>query len=534
MVSDNTFKPAPTARAAPALHAFSGRDLPWLVDTRAVLGSERVFLAWEPFFGDASTWTYSEFAEETRRYASGLAERGIGRGDFVVLHMGNSPEFMFLWFACARIGAVVVTTNTRSTTEEVAYFLRHCRAKAAITQPAFAAMVVEAAAGRLDWIACADTDWGEERPLARPTDLLPLHALRGDPEFTPRRQADPMLPGSVQYTSGTTARPKGVLWTQANALWGGKTTATHLRLTAADSTPVYLPLFHTNALVYSMMSTLWSGGTLVLMPRFSASRFWDVLVRHGCTWCSMTGFPLQALQNQPPPAGLRMKLVGLGVGDIPIVQERWRARSLGWFGMTETVAQCTMTDLEFPGPPGSMGRVSAGYELAIRYDDGTEAPPGQTGRIWIRGIPGLSIFLQYLNDPKATAECFDTEGWFDTGDLGLITADGDLFYASRAKDMLKVGGENVAALEIETVIMRVPGVLEVAVVGKPDRMRDEVPVAFVVAQAPGPRLEQEILALCDQALADFKRPRQVIFIDELPKGLLEKVLKRELRALVSA
>ena len=140
------------------------------------------------------------------------------------------------------------------------------------------------------------------------------------------------------------------------------------------------------------------------------------------------------------------------------------------------------------------------------------------------------MFLEYLDDPAATAAAFDADGWFETGDQVMPLPDGSLMFQGRAKDMLRVGGENVAALEIEGAIMRVPGVLEVAVVGKPDAMLDEVPVAFVVARDPGDVLKAQIAARCAETLSDFKRPRDVLFVNEIPKGLLDKVLKKELRA----
>jgi crotonobetaine/carnitine-CoA ligase len=357
--------------------------------------------------------------------------------------------------------------------------------------------------------------------------MVPVETLRAAPIEAKARTPQPLRPHSVQYTSGTTARPKGVVWTHANALWGASVTAAHLRLRPEDATPVYLPLFHTNALAYSTLPTLWSGGKVVLMPRFSASRFWDSILKHDCTWMSMTGFPLRALQDDGVPAH-RLKLIGLGAAEHQLAT-RLGSRSIGWFGMTETVSQCTISNIELPGPLLSMGSPVPEYEVDIRRDDGTPTEDGEAGNLLILGTPGLSLFLEYLNDPKATEEAFDAEGWFRTGDLAEAR-NGELFFTSRAKDMLKVSGENVAAIEIETVILRVRGVRECAVVGRPDRMRDEVPVAFVVADQPGPELEAVILQTCERALSDFKRPRQIIFTDELPKGTLDKILKKDLRA----
>jgi crotonobetaine/carnitine-CoA ligase len=188
-----------------------------------------------------------------------------------------------------------------------------------------------------------------------------------------------------------------------------------------------------------------------------------------------------------------------------------------------------VTEQGFLGPEGAMGRSASEYEIAIRRDDGKAAAFGETGRLYIRGIPGISLFHEYLNDPKATTAAFDADGWFDTGDEIAAREDGSLFFIGRAKDMLKVGGENVAALEIEAVVAGVNGVVECAVVGKPDRMYDEVPVAFVVATTPGPELRKTILLTCEEKLSAFKRPREVRFLDALPTGLLGKILKRDLR-----
>jgi len=266
----------------------------------------------------------------------------------------------------------------------------------------------------------------------------------------------------------------------------------------------------------------------VLTPRFSASRFWDISMRHGCTWASMSPFPLRAVLTQPDPPYHSYRVWAFA-GDLSVVRNRWGIRTMGWYGMTETVAACITSEQGFVGPEGAMGRPCPEYEISIRREDGSEVKFGETGGLYIRGIPGLSLFYEYLGDPEATAAAFDADGWFGTGDEVVVQPGGEIFFVGRAKDMLKVGGENVAAMEIETVIAAVPGVLECAVVGKPDKMLDEVAIAFVVAKAPASDLEKAIALACEQKLSTFKRPREIRFIDELPTGLLGKVLKRNLR-----
>jgi crotonobetaine/carnitine-CoA ligase len=170
--------------------------------------------------------------------------------------------------------------------------------------------------------------------------------------------------------------------------------------------------------------------------------------------------------------------------------------------------------------------------------DGREAAPGETGELQIRGLRGLSLFAEYLNNPDATAESFDDDGWFVTGDRATLGEGGWLYFADRSKDMLKVGGENVAASEIERVLMTVPGVVEAAVVAKKHPMLDEVPVAFVRCSLPAGEQRSALVgaieAACASALADFKRPREIRVVDELPRSTLEKIAKAQLRSLLAA
>jgi crotonobetaine/carnitine-CoA ligase len=348
-----------------------------------------------------------------------------------------------------------------------------------------------------------------------------------DPTGVTPAVVGPYEPAWIQYTSGTTSRPKAVVLTHANAVWGGKVCAAHEGLTPDDVHLVHLPLFHINALAYSTLSTLWTGATAVVMPGFSSSRFWDVALRNGCTWTSMIPFAVQALSGREVPAGHRFRHWGYGLCS-PADDERFGIRTLGWYGMTETVSHPVMDEPMNPGAAGCMGRPTPEYQVAVLRDDGSPVEVGETGGIFVRGVPGVSLFAGYLHDDEATAATVDEDGWLRTGDLVTVHESGYLQFADRAKDMLKVGGENVAASEIERVIMTVPGVLEVAVVGVPHPMLDEVPVAFVIG-SDGATVEAEVLAACRRQLADFKIPRQVHVVDEMPRSTLNKIAKAQLR-----
>jgi crotonobetaine/carnitine-CoA ligase len=413
-----------------------------------------------------------------------------------------------------------------------------------VTQPALLDTVIGTGV-EFGFVVATDTDLGA--PADR-SAVLPAHVqvhsfdalvTRGAtlPPIT-AHPSDALAANSVQYTSGTTARPKGVVWTHANALWGARTGATLLELTPDDVTVAFLPLFHTNALSYSMLSTLWVGGTLVIQPKFSASRYWDVVVRNGCTWSSSIPFMLWALMEQPKPVQHQLKFWGLGASDVRSVRDVFGLRTLGWFGMTETVTLTMFSEIGKPARPGAMGTPVPGYEVKVVDDNNQPVAFRESGWLRIRGVPGVSLFLEYLDNPEATDAAFDAEGWFDTGDLVTPYPDGHIRFDNRGKDMLRVGAENVSAAEVERVIATVPGVKEVAVVGRPDRMLDEVPVAFVIAFGVSATevdvFERAIIERCENELASFKVPRAVIVVDEFPRVTLEKVDKKTLRARLAA
>jgi carnitine-CoA ligase len=514
---------------------FFGQDLPWLLEARARLRPDHPFLVWAPFEGPAEAWTYARFHDSVGRLAAGLARRGIGQGDPVLVHLENAPELLLAYFALAELGAIAVLTNTRAAEDEIAYFAAHSRSVAAITQPGFAE-VVNRAAPDLRWIAVTGHDAGAPAAAAPKGDAFA--ALLADAAADrPRRAADPTLPLSVLYTSGTTSRPKGVVWTHANALWAARVNAAHEELRPTDVHQIYLPLFHANALGYSLLATLWAGGTAVLQPKWSTSRFWQVAEAHGTTWVSFIWFSLRAVLEQEIPRGHTLRRIGFATSDPPAAA-RLGVPCVGWWGMTETVSHGIVGALHAPNTPGAIGRPAPEYDIRIlREGDGTPVGPGETGALFCRGVRGVSMFLEYLHDPAATAASFDAEGWFDTGDLVTLLPDGAILFADRAKDMLKVGAENVAASEIERVVLGVAGVREAAVVGKPHRMLDEVPVAFVTLNegvVDAAAVPEAVIAACRASLADFKVPREVRVVEEMPRATLEKIAKAELRRRVRA
>ena len=517
------------------IHPFTNFDIPHLLQRQADVRGAHPFLIWEPFEGERRVWSYAEFVDATRQVAQGLHDRGVRLGDRVLVHLDNSPESIFSWFGCAVLGASAVTTNARSVADELSYYAHAASVVGAITQPRFAELV--AVSTSPDFLIVTETDNGADpAPGTKPEPADSFDRLF-EAEPMDLRPPDPMANFSVQFTSGTTSRPKGVVWSHANALWGARMCARNEHLHAGDVHLTHLPLFHTNAQAYSVLASLWAGATVVAQPRFSASRFWDVSLRNRCTWSSIVPFCGKALlaRDEPVPDH-QFRMWGNGA-QLPEWDAHFGVKTISWWGMTETISQPIVSDPAINSPFGTMGRPSPAYDIEIRHEDGRVVGPGETGGLFVRGIAGLSLFKEYLDNPEATESSFDDQGFMITGDRVMLLPTGDLVFGDRDKDMLKVGGENVAASEIERVVNSVAGVAECAVVAKRDPMLDEVPVVFVLPPAGGGGdanlLSGAILAACEQSLADFKVPREIRIVDELPRSTLEKVAKAQLREMAN-
>jgi crotonobetaine/carnitine-CoA ligase len=347
---------------------------------------------------------------------------------------------------------------------------------------------------------------------------------------------DAAAPVSVLFTSGTTARPKGVVWTNANVLWGAKLGAMQEGLREDDVHLVFLPLFHVVALTWSILPTMWVGGSAVLQPRFSATRFWTAALEHRCTWASMVPFCTAVLARQPVPESHAFRMWGHAVYS-PDYEALFRVKLLGWWGMTEIVTQGVVGDAALVQTTGTIGRPSVGYDVAVVDDAGRPVSRCEAGELRIRGERGVSLFLEYFGDTDATAQAFDEHGYFRTGDRVLVRDDGTIQFVDRLKDVIKVGGENVAAPEVERVIVAVEGVREAAVVAMRDSVLGEVPVAFVLpddSRRGSVELADEVLGACRRALAKFKVPREVVLVDDFPRVAIGKIAKAELRKRLSS
>lgn len=480
-------------------------------------------------FADRETLSYIDLASRSHRVAHGLLEAGVVRGDRVALLMYNCVEYWLAYLAVTRIGAVVVRTNFRLGAEELEYALNDSGATMVIGHQD----LLERIAGRRAAITAttyvalgpATDQWQGWEDLLADDDQDPEVPVPGAEE-----------PAMIMYTSGTTGRPKGALWTHGNTSWFSAMQLAEWGFTSETVIFVAGPLYHVGALEDYSLPVLAVGGQVV----FLESKGFDIRValtiaaRHRVT--DLTLFPsmiYEMLQLEDLPHFDLSSVRRLFTGGDPLLP--WAVETIQQkfpgvdviqvYGLTEgtPIAACSGPGTAFTRP-STVGRAMPFCEITVRDDDGREVSEGVFGEVWTRSPANAN---HYWMKPGATEETF-VDGWCRTGDLGMVDG-GMLSITGRKKDMIRSGGENVYARELEDVLMRLTGVLDVGIIGVPDAKFTEAVCAVVVA-APGAGLtEEDVIAHCARHLAGYKKPRHVVFVDHLPRTASHKMQKFKLR-----
>ena len=472
------------------------------------------FLIFEASDGTVTEWTYAQFDTIVARMAAELADHGVTPGSSVHLALANSPTFVAAWLATNRLGAWIVPSDPMGRTPELADHVERTDPVVGLCARARAGEYRPAAAGR----HVIEVD--EDDALF---EWLPADGTTTWPEPEPRDRA------AVMFTSGTTGRPKGVEVTQANYAFAGATMAAAAELTADDRQLVVLPLFHANAQYYSFAAAMSVGASVALMHTFSASRFLEQAARHGATCASLFAAPMRMILARGAAVdGVRLRhcwfAQNLDRDQYETLSEWFGCRPRQLYGMTETIP-AVLTDVAGDPVCDSMGFVTSGCAVDLHNADGAAVAPGEVGEIVVGGERGVTLFAAYLDDPATTSSAF-RGGWFRTGDRARRDAAGRYRFDGRRSDILKVAGENVSTVEVEAIVTSHPSVLEASVVGIPDPVRDEVPVAFVVALDPGsPPSAEELRDWCAARLAKAKVPRDFTVLDELPRTSVGKIRK---------
>ncbi len=462
--------------------------------------------------------SYAELARAVQRAAAWLGGRGVSAGDRVAYLGPNCPELLELLFACARTGAIFVPLNIRMPAAELSVFLAATRPRLVVAEAGFRDLALASA--------------GEDRVAAfgsGPEAFAGGAALRRPADPDP----DPAAPVLILFTSGTTGRPKGATFTQENLTFNALNVITAFGLTGADEILTAVPMFHSGGLFIHTTPGLCAGATVTIHREFDPGLLLADVPRYRVTLLACVPAMTAALAAHPAwdradLSSLRSVLTGSTVVPRGAV-EPWQRRGvpvMQGYGSTEA---CPVATSLPPGSPGELA-LTAGKPLLyhrVRIVDaaGTDVAAGEPGEVWIRG---RSVMQGYWENAQATREAF-RDGWFRNGDLGLFDEQGYLHIIDRIKDIIIVGSSNVYPSDLEAVLAECADIREAAVVGRRDDGLGEVPVACVVP-VPGRSLTRDqVLALFDGRLASYKHPRDVIFLDALPRNAAGKVQKTILR-----
>jgi malonyl-CoA/methylmalonyl-CoA synthetase len=463
--------------------------------------------------GMIRTWSFGELDTRARRMARTLTDRGIGRGDRVAVHLANRLEFLDIFLACLRLGAIFVPVNVLYREREMAHILSDADPALVVAVQATRALLPAGA-------PVADVD-ALAADAAAASPLRETAAIDGDD------------PAAIVYTSGTTGRSKGAVLSHNNFLANTTSLLACWRISHEDRYLAVLPLFHVHGLANGIGCWLASGCRMRLVGRFDHQRAAALFETFQPTlffgvptiYVRLVEWPDEIARR----IGARVRLFVSGSAPLPTpvfdaFRERYGHTILERYGMSETLM---LASNPYVGErrPGTVGRPLPGVSLRIVDAEGQRVPPDTVGHVQVRGP---NVFREYWRNPEATVAAF-VDGWFRTGDLGEQSSDGYVTLRGRATDLIISGGFNIYPREIEDLLLEIPGVREVAVVGVPDPRRGEVPVAFVVSREG---FDADLArAACERGLASFKVPRAFAIVDALPRNALGKVQKHLLPTL---
>jgi len=483
---------------------------------------------------DGPRWTYQELHEVSNRYANAFLSMGVQKGDRIGILLYNCLEYWAVYFAAAKIGAIAVRLNFRLVSEELEYALNDSGTKILCLEPAF----VERIAPIRDVVTvtkyiCLCRE-GESCPdWCEPWEVL----MEGDPDLSVPIQIDAQDPVMLMYTSGTTGRPKGALWTHANTLWFSSMQVMKWGLQATDVSMTTGPLYHVGAMEDLALPTLLAGGRVIITKSggFDIRRVLRVMEKENVTYALLFPFMIYDMLNLEDLdayslSGMKAILSG-GDPVMPWAIERLNEKFphiglIQIYGLTEGTPIAASLDPQDAANKGhTVGKPLPLVEIKIADDSGRTLKRGEIGEIWIKSP---AVAREYWGKPEATRETF-VDGWCKTGDLGRIDEDGYLIISGRKKDMIRSGGENIYPAELEDVLIRHPGIKDVAIIGVPDPKYLET-VCAVIVPKPGAELtEEEVIRYSREHLAGYKTPRHVVFVEELPRTPSGKITKYKLR-----
>lgn len=491
------------------------QSIPELLRQRAAVAPDKPFLFSE---ADKRQFTYREFEATVRRVAGMLAARGVGKGDVVSLLLPNSVEYVIAYFACWHIGALAGPINSLLKAQEIAYVISNSEAKVLLVNSDFVTRIENK---EVQVIVFDEVERIPDQPVQE-------------------TRIDKDDEAIIIYTSGTTGKPKGCLLTHGNVIANARQISSWLGFNEADRLLTIMPLFHMNAVSVTTMSALYACGSTVVSPKFSASRFWHIISDYQITSFGSVATMLSMLLSTYPdgvPFGLhtqQLRFAMCGSAPVPAevmkrFEETFDCLVVEGYGLSESTCRSTFNPPDQQRRPGSCG-LPIGNEMRVVDEEDREVPDGSLGEIVLRGE---NILKGYYKNPDATATAF-RNGWFHTGDIGYRDADGFFYIVDRKSDMIIRGGENIYPREIDEVLYQHKSVAAAAAVGVPDDLYGEEVAAVIVLKDGAQSSEREVIEFCKARLADYKCPKTVHFVDDIPKGPTGKLLKRELAQMLKA
>ncbi len=503
------------------------QNLGQLLRQRVAASPEKDFLFSE---SDGRRFSYTQFEQAATRAARLMQSHGVAKGDVVSLLMSNSAEYIIAYFACWQLGALAGPVNSLLKEEEISFVMNNSAAKTILIHSEFLP--------RLENIR-------NDLPQLKSTILFDDEAQAtldfANWSSTNLSLSDSSLPdinlddeAIIIYTSGTTGKPKGCLLTHGNLIANARQISEWLQFTKDDRLLSIMPLFHMNAVSITTMSALYAGGSTVVSPKFSASRFWQIVSDYEITSFGSVATMLSMLLSTYPngvPAGLKtdqLRFAMCGSAPVPAevmqrFEETFDCLVVEGYGLSESTCRSTFNPPDKRRRAGSCG-VAIGNEMRVVDEEDNEVPDGELGEIVMRGE---NILKGYYRNEEATAIAF-RNGWFHTGDIGYRDRDGFFYIVDRKSDMIIRGGENIYPREIDEVLYQHPAVAAAATIGVPDPLYGEDVAAFVVLKEGKGASEDELINYCREHLADYKSPKTIRIVESIPKGPTGKLLKREL------
>lgn len=489
-------------------------------------------------FMDKGT-TYRELDAQITRFAAGLQQLGLKKGDHIALLLGNSPHFIIGLYGAFRAGVTVIPINPIYTADEISYIVQDADVKLIVALdkvvPVIEKIMSTTPSLQVEkFIICEtseDLAWTKS-PLM-PKFIPFTHFMKNDVALNETNAKGEDI-AIILYTSGTTGKPKGVMLSHDNLYANARDVGKYLGITNNDRVVTTLPMFHVFCLTVATNAPLISGGTLLIIPQFSPAEVTRIIKKYEATMFAGVPTMFNFLYQYPGATKEDMQSVRLwisGGSSLPVAllhdfEAKYDVKIREGYGLSEAAPVTCFNPIDRPNKAGSIGLSIVNVENKVVDPDGVEVPVGQVGELIVKGP---NVMQGYYKMPEATTATLK-DGWLYTGDLARQDEEGYFYIVDRKKEVIIVGGFNVYPREVEEVLYNHPAIAEAAAVGAPDPEQGEIVVAYVVKNDPS-LSEEDVIAFSKEHLAKYKVPRRVVFLDDLPKNTTGKILRRELQKL---